>query len=45
MHVLSAVLEQWSGYEKIMDAMKKNRFPIQLTGCVESQNCHLIDGI
>ncbi|MDO4555716.1 MAG: transcription-repair coupling factor [Lachnospiraceae bacterium] len=43
MHVLSAVLEKWAGYEQITAAMKKNQFPIHLTGCVESQNCHLMD--
>ena len=45
MHLLSAMLENWSAFSGIKDAMTKNQFPIHLTGCVESQNCHLMDAL
>ena len=43
MHLLSAVLEHWAPVTEIKTAMKKNQFPLHVTGCVESQNCHLAD--
>ena len=43
MHLLSAVLEHWAPVTEIKEAMKKNQFPLHVTGCVESQNCHLAD--
>ena len=43
MHLLSAVLEQWAPVTEIKTAMKADRFPLHVTGCVESQNCHLAD--
>lgn len=43
MHLLSAVVSQWAPVMEIEDAIKKNRFPIHVTGCVESQNCQLVD--
>lgn len=45
MHLLSAMLENWSAFSEIKDAMTKKQFPIHLTGCVESQNCHLMDAL
>lgn len=43
MHLLSAVVSQWAPVMEIADAMKNNRFPMHVTGCVESQNCQLVD--
>ena len=45
MHILSAMLEEWAVFGKIRAAMEKKQFQIQLTGCVESQNCHLADAL
>ena len=45
MHILSAMLEEWAVFGKIRAAMEKKQFPIQVTGCVESQNCHLADAL
>ena len=45
MHVLSAMLEKWAVFSQVQDSMKDRHFPIHLTGCVESQNCHLMDSL
>lgn len=45
MHVLSAMLEKWAVFSQVQDSMKSRHFPIHLTGCVESQNCHLMDSL
>ena len=43
MHLLSGVLRHWAPVTEIEEAMKKKQFPLHVTGCVESQICHLAD--
>lgn len=43
MHLLSAVCEKWAPMIQIREAMEKKQFPIHVTGCVESQNCQMVD--
>lgn len=43
MHLLSALVSQWAPMMEIGDAIKGGQFPIHVTGCVESQNCQMVD--
>lgn len=45
MNTLIKPLEELKEYNDVLDSLRKKNTPIQITGCIDSQKCHLISGI
>ena len=38
-------LQELNGFKEVSDNLKSKNTPIQITGCIDSQKCHLISGL
>lgn len=38
-------LTEYREYEEIRDALKKNKTPVQITGCIDVQKCHFMQAV
>lgn len=45
METLIAPLEEIHAYRSAQEAVERGKFPLHLSGCVESQKCHVIYGL
>lgn len=45
MRTFTAPLKELKEFNDIKDSLKLNSTPVQITGCIDSQKCHLISGL
>ena len=45
METLWKPLEELNAYDGAKDCIRKNKFPVHIAGCMESQKCHLVSGL
>lgn len=45
METLWKPLEELIAYDGARDCIRKNKFPVHIAGCMESQKCHLVSGL
>ena len=45
MNTFTNVLKELKEFNSILDNIKSKNTPVQITGCIDSQKCHLINGL
>lgn len=45
MRAFTAPLEEINAYKEAVDDIKKQKFPLHVSGCIDTQKCHMIYGL
>ena len=45
MRAFMAPLEEINAYKEAVEDIKKQKFPLHISGCIDTQKCHMIYGL